>query len=386
MRRIKRLPLLVAATLQFAIKLGMGLLLQFRMRELGAPLYLVSLVSSISGGTSSVMSPIWGYISDRKRKRKIFLILSSIGTAIAMSLYLVSGSPMRILLVAALVAIFSSGFNPIAMALSTEYSSKKSSHAREISFLNSSNSLGMLIGRLIVGSLLIYLSVKDTMFFLVVLSWIAMVPVFFIRESEDSGETKRKKKSFKEVKSTLMKNGLWSIYLSAFLRQFGISGMVSLAAIYMTEKIGIEKFVVSFITAINPTIQIPSHIFFGRLVDRVGSKILAVLGIVLSSVVALIFLFGKSVVDISMAYAILGFGFGAFINGTAVFITKSTERWERASALGFLNTSRQLGFMLGPAVAGVLASVSYNLLFLTMSLIMMGGAIIVAVFSKEPGR
>ncbi len=384
MRRIRRLPLLIASTLQFAIRLGMGLLLQFRMRELGAPLFLVSLVSSIRGGTSSLMSPVWGSISDRKRKRKIFLILSSIGTALSISLYLISDSPLSIMFVAALVAVFSSGFNPIAMALSTEYSGKKNSQARELSFLNSSNSLGMLIGRLLVGTLLIYFSVKESMSFLVILTWIAVLPVFFVKEIGDSEEVKRKKKSFKDIKSTLKKNGLWSIYLSAFIRQFGTSGIMSLAAIYLTEKIGIKKSSVGFISAINPIVQTPSHIFFGKIVDKFGSKLLAAFGVALSSVVALIFLFGKSVVDISIAYATLGFAFGAFINGTAMFITKSTERWERASALGFLNTSRQLGFMLGPVVAGVLASVSYNILFLTMALIMMVGAIIVAVFSREP--
>ncbi len=384
MRGIRRLPLLIASTLQFAIRLGMGLLLQFRMRELGAPLFLVSLVSSIRGGTSSLMSPVWGSISDKKRKRKIFLILSSIGTAVSISLYLISDSPLSIMLVAALVAVFSSGFNPIAMALSTEYSGKKNSQARELSFLNSSNSLGMLIGRLLVGTLLIYFSVKESMSFLVVLTWIAVLPVFFVKEVGNSEEARKKKKSFKDIKSALKKNGLWSIYLSAFIRQFGTSGIMSLAAIYLTEKIGIKRSSVGFISAINPIVQTPSHIFFGKIVDKFGSKFLAAFGVALSSVVALIFLFGKSVVDISIAYATLGFAFGAFINGTAMFITKSTERWERASALGFLNTSRQLGFMLGPVVAGVLASVSYNILFLTMALIMMVGAIIVAVFSREP--
>ena len=384
MKKIRRLPLLTAATLQFTSRIGMGLLLQFRMRELGAPLFLVSLVSSIRGGTSSLMSPVWGSISDKKRKRKLFLILSSVGTALSISLYLVSSSPLSILFVAALVAVFSSGFNPVAMALSTEYSRKKNSQARELSFLNSSNSLGMLIGRLLVGALLVYFSVKESMFFLVALAWIAVFPVLFVRESEDSGEVRRKKRKLEDVKSTLTKNGLWAVYLSAFIRQFGISGIMSLAAIYLNEKIGIKKSSVGFISAVNPIVQTPSHIFFGRIVDRVGSKFLAASGIALTAVAALIFLFGKSILDVSLAYATLGFAFGAFMNGTAMFITKSTERWQRAGALGFLSTSRQLGAMIGPIVAGVLASFSYNLLFLTMALIMIAGSVILMVFSKEP--
>ncbi len=280
--KIKRLPLLIAATLQFTSRLGMGLLLQFRMRELGAPLFLVSLVSSIRGGTSSLMSPVWGSMSDKRRKRKLFLILSSAGTALSISLYLVFSSPLNILLVSALVAVFSSGFNPIAMALSTEYSGKKNSQAKELSFLNSSNSLGMLIGRLLVGTLLIYFSVKESMFFLVALTWGAVLPVFFVRESENSEETRKRKRKFEDVKSTLNRNGLWAIYLSAFIRQFGISGIMSLAAIYLTEKIGIRKSSVGFISAINPIVQTPSHIFFGRIVDKVGSKFLAASGIALT--------------------------------------------------------------------------------------------------------
>ncbi len=386
MKGSQRFPLLITATLQFTSRLGMGLLLQFRMRELGAPLFLVSLISSVRGGTSAVMSSVWGSMSDRKKNRKKILIVTSIGAAIFTAFYPFSRSPIGLISIAAAVAVFSSGFNPVAMALSTEYSSRKSSQARELSFLNSSNSLGMLFGRLMVGTLLLFFNVKSSMLFLVTLAWISVIPVFLIKEAARNSEESGKEKKKKALRSIMARNGLWSVYTAAFMRQFGISGTASLVAIYLTEKLGLEKSTVGFVSAINPVIQTPSHIFFGKVAEKIGPKTLAILGVILSAAVAFTLLIGKSLLDVSIAYGLLGLAFGAFINGTALFVSKSTNRWERAQALGILNSSRQIGFMLGPIVAGILASISYDVLFLTMGVVMMLGAILLTLFSRGPDQ
>lgn len=385
---MERLPLLITATLQFTTRLGMNLLLQFRLRELGAPLFVVSILSSVRGGTSTLMSPIWGSISDKTGRRKFILMVSALGTAAFTFLYLFAYNPWQLLFIAAAVAVFSSGFNPVAMALSTEYTSKNSSHVRELSLLNSSNSLGMLLSRIIVGSLLAYFAVKSAIGIFVALTILAIIPVFFIKESSEKiVEAKKAKKSiwgnFKDVKNMMKRNGLWAIYVSSFLRQFGTSGTLSLAAIYLTEELGMSKSAVGFIAAINPLFQIPSHLLFAKVIEKTRAKLVAVIGMMLSAGVAFFFLIGKTPLEIGMAYACLGIAFGAFINGASVFIAEATVINERARALGLLNSFRQIGFMVGPVVAGILATVSYKLLFSFMIGITIAGGLLTALFAKE---
>ena len=387
MMRVHRLPLLTTATLRFTTRLGMDLLLQFRLRELGAPLFVVSLLSSVRGGISTFMSPFWGSISDKRGKRKAIILLSAFGSAGFTPLYLVATHPWQVLLVTAAVAFFASGFNPVAMALSTEYSSKNSSHARELSLLNSSNSLGMLLSRFLVGLLLLYLTVKSAMGVLVILTGLSVLPAFFVRDvvkrERNASEKSGALKSFQYAVRMMGKNGLWALYVSSFLRQFGTSGTLSLAAIYLTEQIGLSKSAVGFMSAINPMLQIPSHLLFARIIEKTRSKLVAALGMLLSAGVALLFLVGNSPLEIGLAYALLGVAFGAFINGAGVFITKVTDSQERAQALGLLNSFRQIGFMTGPVVAGALATISYDLLFSVMIMVMLAGGTLTAAFARE---
>ena len=384
---INRLPLLITATLQFTTRFGMNFLLQFRLRELNAPLFIVGLLLSIRGGISVLMSPLWGSASDRKGKRKVVILVSVLGSAVSMPLYLFSSQIWQVISVASLVAFFSSGFNPVAMALSSEYSSKESSQARELSLLNSSNSLGMLLSRLLIGISLIHLTVRSAMNFFIFLAIFSVIPAFFVREvpeSIPSSATRMDEKNSKvleEITKMMGRKGLWAIYLSSFLRQFGTSGTLSLSAIYLAEKMGMDKSTIGFISAMNPAFQIPAHMIFAKIIERTNPKLVAIVGMLLSSGVAFIFLIGKSTVEIGMAYILLGIAFGAFINGVAVLITRMTTARERAQALGLLNSSRQIGFMMGPMVSGILATISYNLLFLTMALVMLMGSAVMMIFS-----
>ena len=95
---------------------SIGMLLQFRMRDVGASLFMIGLLSTVRGGIRTLSSPFWGYMSDRLMKRKVFLVSSLALTSSLYPLYIVVENPVRIILIASLIAFVSAGFEPSALA------------------------------------------------------------------------------------------------------------------------------------------------------------------------------------------------------------------------------------------------------------------------------
>jgi len=354
---------------------SIGMLLQFRMRDVGASLFMIGLLSTVRGGIRTLSSPFWGYMSDRLMKRKVFLVSSLALTSSLYPLYIVVENPVRIILIASLIAFVSAGFEPSALAFAGE--GRKKAYVG-FSIYNSSISLGFLFGRILMGVLLMTFDIKTSMVLFSVIMALAVIPSLQIPENLKTIE-KSVNVSRKEV---LLKDGLWAMYVGSFLRQMGVSGTLAVIAIYLTEVLEYPKWMVGFVASVNPALQIPSHFLFGRLTEKIGSKYVSFLGMVFSSFVPLLFMMRSKWAPV-FAYAFLGMALGAFINGVTNFINKKSPPYMRASLMGLLNSARSLGMSVGPFFAGLLAEKSYFIMFLFMSLIMALGAALVGTVTRE---
>ena len=129
--------------------------------------------------------------------------------------------------------------------------------------------------------------------------------------------------------------------------------------------------------------QIFSHIFFGRIIYRIGARKSTLFGIGLTVVSVLCFAFAWDWMLIAAGYFTLGIAFGAFINGAGTMIALGAPPERRAEFLGLLRSSRAVGFMIGPLVAGTIAEISFFAMFVTMGILALIGGIIVVVFTRN---
>ncbi|OQX58849.1 MAG: hypothetical protein B5M49_00955 [Thermotoga sp. 4484_232] len=212
---------------------SIGMLLQFRMRDVGASLFMIGLLSTVRGGIRTLSSPFWGYMSDRLMKRKVFLVSSLALTSSLYPLYIVVENPVRIILIASLIAFVSAGFEPSALAFAGE--GRKKAYVG-FSIYNSSISLGFLFGRILMGVLLMTFDIKTSMVLFSVIMALAVIPSLQIPENLKTIE-KSVNVSRKEV---LLKDGLWAMYVGSFLRQMGVSGTLAVIAIYIEMGTGIR--------------------------------------------------------------------------------------------------------------------------------------------------
>jgi MFS family permease len=366
------------------------MLLQSRFREVGASIFIISLISTITGASSTISGAVWGSISDEHKSRKPLLMLSIIFTALSFLLFLITDNQYWLLGFVGIVSLFKSGLQPISMALATEYAiGDIKSTAKEIAYLNTSYSLGMFIGRIALAYFLIGNGPREAIIAFCIISWI---PVFFALFIKEGNRTVRKKKSeniFHRLLpivsdwSPMKKNGLWSVYVGSFLRQFGISGAMAAILIFMTENLALSYSLAVLLSSFNPLFQMFSHLMSGKFISKKGPKFSMVSGILLSSMTPICFFFANGFLFMALGYLCLGIAYGAFINGASTVISLNCPEDRKAEFMGMLASIRSFGAMLGPVFGGIIANYSFDGMFITMNVIMISGALLVFLKFKE---
>ena len=236
----RRLPLMMSSLLVFAAMFSFGMLLQLKLRELGASLLVIGLLTTVRGAVETFGSPAWGAISDGFKKRRYFLLVTTAVPGVLYFFFSVIEIPAGFIMLSGLIAFFTARFEPIAMALSTERSRDSvRNSSRELSLLNSANYMGMFSGRLLLALLLLFFTVSMTIKWFASLALIAAIPILFVREGER--KTTHRKGFLTRLfpltsdASPLLKNGLWAVYMGTLLRQLGIAGATSIIAVYLTD-------------------------------------------------------------------------------------------------------------------------------------------------------
>ncbi len=379
----KRLPLLSAIFIRTSSITGISIVLQLYMTDLGATLFQVGAASSLRGLAAIAFSPTWGALSD-KNGRKKYLFVSSVMSLFILTFYPFASNVLWLTLLVFLFASTNAGFTPIATALASESSKRR---GVEISFLNTSISIGNFIGKIIVGVVFLWISIKLSLWIFILIFASSVIPLLKINENEkDKSPQKKKRNVFINLEDVkLMKeNQLWSVYIGTFLRQFGVNGVLSIIAVYMVYSARITPSMTGFLAGLNPLVQIFSILFFARVVEKKNSKHSIMLGMALTTLSLLFFAVWKSILGISLAYIILGLGYGAFISGATTYVSFVTSSNLRGRFMGLFSSFRSTGVVLGSLTAGAMATAfGYEVSFLFMSALVSAAFLMIWLFFKE---
>ncbi len=386
----KRIPLLITASFSLLVTLTFNMLLQSRFREVGASIFVISLISTVTGGVSTVSGAIWGSISDEHKHRKPLLLLSVTLTAFSFLLFLTTDNQFWLLGFVGVLAMFKQGLQPISMALATEYATGDiKTVSRELAFLNTSYSVGMFVGKIILAYFLVDNNPRAAIVAFCILAWVPVISGIFIREGNKNFQKEKSERFLHRLFpiasdwTPLKKNGLWSVYIGSFLRQFGISGTMSAILIFMTENLALSVSLGVLLSSFNPLLQMFSHLLSGKFISRIGPKLSMTFGILLSSMTPICFFFANGPVLMACGYVCLGLAYGAFINGASTFISLNCPGERKAEFMGMLASVRSFGAMLGPVVCGIIANYSFDMMFISMNAIMILAGLLVLLKARE---
>lgn len=158
-----------------------------------------------------------------------------------------------------------------------------------------------------------------------------------------------------------MPRALLPLLAITFVDVLGFTLLIPLLPFY-AEHFGASPTTVGAIYATVAACSLVSSPFWGRLSDRIGRKgvlmaaqIAAFLGFVLLTA-------GGALWTVFLARAVEGLG-GGGLGVTQAYVTDVTTPQQRARAFGLVGATFGLGFLIGPAMAGVLVRFGYRVPF-----------------------
>lgn len=155
-----------------------------------------------------------------------------------------------------------------------------------------------------------------------------------------------------------MTRPLLIIFLTIFVNLIGFGIIIPLLPFY-AETFGASPLVIGLLFAIYSLCQLLSAPALGDLSDRYGRRpvlVFSLAGTVLSFVMLAL---AHSVVMLFLARVVDGLS-GGNISTARAYVADVTEPKDRARAYGIIGAAFGLGFILGPALSGVMAKISYT--------------------------
>jgi len=181
------------------------------------------------------------------------------------------------------------------------------------------------------------------------------------------------------------KVALGLLLMNLFIAFLGIGLIIPVLPTLMNE-LGINGTTVGYLTAAFAIAQLIVSPFSGKAVDRLGRKIMLVLGLFMFGLSEFLFGLGK-IIEVLFLSRILGGISAAFIMpAVTAFIADITTLATRPKALGYMSAAISTGFIIGPGIGGFLAEFGTRVPFFFAGGLGTLAAILSILLLSEPER
>lgn len=151
---------------------------------------------------------------------------------------------------------------------------------------------------------------------------------------------------------------LYLIFLTVFIDLVGFGIVIPVLPLY-AKHFGASEMMNGWLVGIYSAMQFLSAPLLGKLSDRVGRRPVLLVSLVGTSVGFFITGAAQTLVWLFVARIIDGIS-GGNISTAQAYIADTTKPEERSKAMGMIGAAFGLGFILGPAIGGVLAHFSIS--------------------------
>jgi MFS family permease len=179
------------------------------------------------------------------------------------------------------------------------------------------------------------------------------------------------------------RRSFWILVGATFIDRLGGSLLFPFFALYITEKFNVGMTEVGVLFALFSLSSLAGSFLGGALTDRVGRRRILIFGLLASSFSTLLMGF----IDSLQVFYVLALIAGIFtdVAGPAhqAMVADLVPVQKRAEGFGILRVAFNLAVVIGPAIGGLLAARSYQLLFVSDAIISTITAGIVYFFLRE---
>jgi len=342
---------------------------------LGAPMSALGFIDGLGEAIVSISQAVSGYISDRIRKRKIFVWIGYLFGSLSRVGYAISSVwqhliPFRILDRAG--KIRSAPRDAIIADIST-----KENRGKNFGLLRAMDNLGAVCG-IIVCILFFKLLGYRNLFLLAAIPSVIGASLIFhlIKEKKPADIKIYKGLSLKD----LDKNFKLFLLLSSFfaLGSFSYSFLLIYAKEFGFQTAFVPVLYLVF-TAVASIFSVP----FGKLSDKIGRKQVLMLSYIFWGLVCLSFIFFRSHLAIILAFVLYGLHKGALEPVQKTFVSELSPIKYRASSLGGFQMVVGLCALPASLIAGILWDKISIFMPFYFSLSLTALSIIMLIFVKE---
>ncbi len=320
----------------------------------------------------AIFSWLFGRISDRTGRRKLFFIFALFSQIIVFLLL----NLINHIIFYSILNFFRGSLLGMRMPASNalfadivEKANKKNEFdanldtievsGAQLSLLNATKSTGWAIGVLSSSFIISIFGVGSLVLFLIIATMIALlfaIPVRDIKKEEmtiNDSETEIIKEELLiqesvqgKLKNTRKRAKVkFLLFISVFFRQFGVIPFLQIISLILTDA-GISIGLIGVVIALNPILQVLAMVIMGRIVDnpKVSEKLMLAVGFSLSALTLLCYAGGSAtglLIYFIIGQICLGFGWGCIYTGAVKYIINRAPM-DRAFYMGIWITDLQV--------------------------------------------
>ena len=151
----------------------------------------------------------------------------------------------------------------------------------------------------------------------------------------------------------MQKSKLFLLFLTLFFVMLGF-GIIIPNLAYYAEEIGASSTEIGILLSIYSGMQLIFAPIWGRLSDEHGRKPAILLGLLGNAVALGAFGIAKSYIFLFLARSAAGIASAAVLPSVMAYVADVTTSEERGKGMGLMGAAMGLGFILGPAIGGVM--------------------------------
>ncbi len=294
------------------------------------------------------MTNVWGSLSDRTHKRKIFMVIGFIGYALMFYFYSIVGNIVQYLLVAGVGAIFYSAALPMGQAhLTTNVKNK----GERLGYFVAAQSGGWFFGAFFGGIFYDIIGMRTLFVISALLSLCATAStLFLIRDIPFNNLTIVNKGN---IRSLLRKPGISRLTGAVLSSQIGINMVSAFLAIMIVDELLGSTSYVGYANSGATFLAVIITGYVGKIVDRRGP--VKVLIVAYLSYTLFAFLFG--IVDNPIVATIMWSLpiYPLSSTATSALAAMISSEDERGRAMSLIYGAQNAGTWIGPLLGGLLA-------------------------------
>ncbi|MEH7383801.1 multidrug efflux MFS transporter NorA [Bacillus sp. JJ1521] len=175
------------------------------------------------------------------------------------------------------------------------------------------------------------------------------------------------------------------LLMNLFIAFLGIGLVIPVLPTLMNE-LGLTGTTVGYLTAAFAIAQLIVSPLAGKAVDKIGRKIMIVLGLFIFGLSEFLFGIGKEIEMLFISRVLGGISAAFIMPAVTAFIADITNLDTRPKALGYMSAAISTGFIIGPGIGGFLAEFGTRIPFYFAGGLGTLAAILSIVLLSEPER